>query len=142
MTHQTSSASRERLRNAAAFLLGLTVTAIGVLHFVTPDFFVKIVPRELPRPDLLVALSGVAEVGLGLALCVPRLRRHARWGLVALFVAVFPANINMLVRHAEVAPELPLWALVARLPFQFLFIAWAIWAGAKPTAEPPPRAGQ
>lgn len=127
MTHPEHPVTRAR--SLSGLLLGLAVASVGVLHFVTPAFFERIVPRELPRPDLLVAASGLAEIGLGLAFCVPRARPVVRWGLVALFLAVFPANVNMLVRHAEVAPELPVWALAARLPLQALLVWWAIAAG-------------
>jgi len=115
---------RKRLR----VLLAVSMVAIGVGHFAAPQPFVSIVPAFLPAPLLLVMVSGFFEVAGGLGLLVPRARRAASLGLVLLYLAVFPANINMVV-HPELGPGIPLWALWARLPFQALFIAWALWAG-------------
>jgi uncharacterized membrane protein len=69
---------------------------------------------------------------------IPRTRKLAGIGLIALYVAVFPANINMVV-HPELGGNVPLWALWLRLPFQILFIAWAYWASRPPSRE---RAGR
>ena len=106
--------------------------AIGLDHFVKPDFFVRIVPRVLPAPLLLVQVSGFFEMlgGVGLLAPWPKVRRAAGIGLVALYVAVFPANVNM-VLHPELGGSIPLWALWVRLPFQLVFIALALWVSRK-----------
>jgi uncharacterized membrane protein len=107
--------------------------AIGVAHFVVPDAFASIVPRFLPTPVALVLVSGFFEIAGGAGLLIPRVRRLASYGLVALYVAVFPANINMLVTGA--APpgvHLSAAALWLRLPLQLVLIAWALWAGRDP----------
>jgi len=106
------------------------MTAIGVLHFVDPTPFERIVPPWLPWPKGLVYASGVAEVALGLALFSLRTRRMAAWGLVALYVAVFPANVHMALHRVSLVagqPPPPDWALYARLPLQALLIANAVW---------------
>ena len=107
------------------------MTAIGVLHFVKPDPFVAIVPAFLPAPLALVYVSGVFEIVLGWLLIPERTRALGKWGLIALFLAVFPANINMAVNEIQLNPEspMPVWAMWARLPFQVLFIAVVWWAG-------------
>lgn len=107
---------------------GLAMIAIGVDHFASPDFFVRIVPRFLPAPLVLVWVSGVFEIlgGLGLFAPWPKVRRAAGIGLCALYVAVFPANVNMCV-HPELGGSIPPWALWLRLPFQIVFIAVALW---------------
>lgn len=109
---------------------------VGIDHFVLPDFFVRIVPRVLPHPLLLVQISGFFEVLGGLGLLAPwlRARRAAGIGLVLLYVAVFPANINMVV-HPELGGNIPLWALWARLPFQIVFIALALWVSSAPRSS-------
>ena len=109
---------------AAAAMVG-----VGILHFVNPDPFVRIVPAALPAPLLLVYVSGVCEILGGLGLLVPKVRLYAAWGLIALYVAVFPANINMAIHHIQLNPEhsMPEWISWARLPFQVLFIALAYW---------------
>ncbi len=99
---------------------------VGVLHFVDTPSFVRIVPAALPWPKLIVWVSGVAEIALAIGLVIPKARRLAGFGLIALYVSVFPANINM-VLHPELGGDVPLWALWLRLPFQALFIAWAWW---------------
>jgi uncharacterized membrane protein len=73
-----------------------------------------------------VHLSGIAEIVLGLALFVPRLRWLAGWGVVALLIAVFPANIEM-ARRPELLPEVPAILFWVRLPLQLLFVWW-VWA--------------
>lgn len=110
----------------ATWLLSALFIAAGTAHFVRPDLFARIVPPWLPAPLLLVYLSGAAELILGAMLLVPRLTPLAAWGLIALLIAVFPANIHMAV-HAEEFPRFSPLALWLRLPIQGLLIAWAWW---------------
>ncbi len=83
------------------FALALLFVGVGVLHFLRPEVFARIVPPALPAPRLLVLLSGAAEVMGGLGLLLPATWRGAGWGLLALLVAVFPANVYMLGLAAE-----------------------------------------
>lgn len=120
----------ERARAALRAVLGVAMVSVGVLHFVAPRPFVGMVPAALPAPLVLVYVSGVAEIAGGLGLFVPRLRRAASWGLVALYIAVFPANVNMAVNDLPLGDYHPSpAALWARLPLQLVFIAWAWWVG-------------
>lgn len=124
------------LRTVLRWALAVAMMGVGVLHFGAAPFFTNIVPSWLPFPLLLVYVSGVFEVGFGLGLLMPKARRWAGLGLIALYVAVFPANINMAL-HPELGGNLPHWALYARLPFQALFIAWAWWVSRiDPPASP------
>jgi uncharacterized membrane protein len=119
-------ARRRRLRVVlASIMLG-----IGALHFAVPGPFVSIVPRALPAPLALVLVSGFFEMLGGAGLLVARVRRAASFGLVLLYLAVFPANINMAL-HPEISAAfgIPTWSLWARLPLQAVFIAWALWVG-------------
>jgi uncharacterized membrane protein len=101
---------------------------VGTLHFVAPDGFAHIVPAYLPMPYVLVYVSGVAEIAGGLGLTFEKTRRAAAWGLIALYIAVFPANINMAVNHIGFGDQpLPPLAVWLRLPLQAVFIAWAYW---------------
>ncbi len=106
----------------------------GTNHFRHPDGFVRIMPDYLPRHLELVYLSGVAECGLGAMLLVRRWARLASWGIIALLIAVFPANINMAV-HPGISPQLPAWTLWLRLPVQALLIWW-VYQYTKPETEP------
>jgi uncharacterized membrane protein len=113
----------------ALWALAIAMVGIGVLHFVRPKPFVRIVPKYLPAPLALVYISGFFEILGGLGLLVPATRPWAAWGLIALYIAVFPANIYMLTHNISLDPKKPIprWALWLRLPFQLLFIVWAYW---------------
>jgi uncharacterized membrane protein len=111
--------------------LSALMMTMGVLHFTHAATFASIVPDYLPAPLLLVYVSGVFELLLGAALLPEPTRPLAAWGLCALYVAVFPANVHMALH-----PELPLsgvpdhmrpspLGLWLRLPLQAVFIAWA-----------------
>ena len=95
----------------------------GVMHFVAPEVYLKIMPPALPFPRALVLVSGVFEVALGVLLLVPATSRLAAWGLIALLIAVFPANVYM-YQHPEMFHVPPL-ALLLRLPLQGALILWA-----------------
>jgi uncharacterized membrane protein len=113
----------------ALWALAAAMVAVGVLHFVRPKPFVRIVPKYLPAPLALVYISGLFEILGGLGLLIPETRVAAAWGLIALYVAVFPANVYMLTDNVSLDPRKPIprWILWARLPFQLVFIAWAYW---------------
>jgi len=107
-------------------LLAVLMVAAGVMHFVAPKAYARTVPRWLPAPATLVAVSGVCEILGGLGLLVPQARPWAAWGLIALFIAVFPANVNMAVNRIGFGRKPPpAWLLWARLPLQGVLIAWA-----------------
>jgi uncharacterized membrane protein len=121
--------TQRRLQLAALVAAALFFVAAGVFHFVDPAFFVRIVPPQLPAPWALVYVSGVFEVLGGVGLLVPATRRFAAYGLIALLVAVFPANVYMAVEADRFATELAVSpaALYVRLPLQAVFIAWVWW---------------
>jgi uncharacterized membrane protein len=104
--------------------LAVLFVGAGLLHFFNPTSYLRIMPPALPAPRLLVLLSGAAEVAGGLGLLWPATRRAAAWGLLALLLAVFPANVYMLQLHEQL--HLPAWALWARLPLQPLLMWW-VW---------------
>jgi uncharacterized membrane protein len=98
--------------------------AAGIGHFRSTDFFVRIMPPYLPYHRELVLISGAFEVALGVLLLIPATSRLAAWGLVALLVAVFPANLHMYL-HREQFP-VPGFLLFLRLPAQGLLIYWVL----------------
>ena len=108
------------------WLMGLFYVAAGMNHFVKPDFYLGMMPGYLPWHLELVYLSGVAEIALGIAVLVPRLRVLAAWGIIALLLAVFPANVHMAVEQIRIGDLDPVWNW-ARLPLQGLLIVWAWW---------------
>jgi uncharacterized membrane protein len=117
--------AERRFEPGLRFLLSGLMVGVGVLHFASPGFFVELMPRAIPEAlhVPLVWLSGVFEILGGVGLFPKRSRRLAAFGLMALYVAVFPANVRMALdpEHFHV----PAWAAYARLPFQLLFLAWA-----------------
>jgi uncharacterized membrane protein len=114
-----------RIKAASKYLLAIFMVGAGTLHFVKPDFYVKIMPPYLPSHLGLVYLSGLFEIALGVLLLVPRLSRFAAWGIIALLIAVFPANIYV-YQQQELLPASPILHLL-RLPLQIFFILWAYW---------------
>lgn len=102
----------------------------GIMHFVAPDQYAAIVPTWLPNARLLVAISGVCEILGGLGVLLPGTRRLAGWGLIALLLAVFPANLHMLqLGYTNHAPAYWKAALWLRLPLQLLLLWW-VWRAA------------
>ncbi len=118
----------DSLRAASVVVLAVLFAGAGVMHFVKPRLFEQIVPPSLPAPRLLVVVSGVAEILGGLGLLVEPVRAWAGWGLVALLVAVFPANVYMAREWERFRSLAPRWALLLRLPLQLVLIAWVLWA--------------
>jgi uncharacterized membrane protein len=111
------------------FLLAAFFVYAGVSHFTQPASFEAIVPSWLPAPLLLVYVSGVCEILGGLGALLPVTRSLAGYGLVALLIAVFPANVQMAIDADRwLAQGVPTWALYVRLPLQLLLVAWAWWA--------------
>lgn len=115
---------RETCTLVGKWLFGVLFVVAGILHFVAPGFYLKIMPPYLPLHRELVFASGVAEVGLGLLLLIPRTSRFAAWGLIALLIAVFPANIYA-YQNRESFPQLSPLAHLLRLPLQGVLIFWA-----------------
>jgi len=105
----------------------------GVMHFVIPRAYRRIMPPYVPAHRAMVYASGLAEIAGGAGLMVSTQRRRAGWWLIATLVAVFPANVHMAL-HADEFPKVPggQRALWARLPFQGVFIAWVLSAMARP----------
>ncbi len=114
-----------RIKVVSKFVLSGFMVAAGTMHFVNPAFFLKIMPPYLPLHDELVMLSGVCEVVLGIMLLAPPYTSLAAWGIVALLIAVFPANLY-LYQHQDLLPASPVVHLL-RLPLQAIFILWAYW---------------
>ena len=108
------------------YLLAAIFIFAGFYHFYKPDIYLRIMPPYLPWPSALHLIAGFFEVVLGVMLLIPRFQRLAAWGLIALLLAVYPANIHMAVNH-HLYPEWPMIVLWIRLPLQFVLIAWAWW---------------
>ncbi len=108
------------------FLFGALFVLGGLNHFVNPAFYLRIMPPYLPWHSFLVYLSGFFEIALGLMVVIPKLTRIAAWGLIALLIAVFPANVHMAM-NANLYPDINPVILWLRLPLQAVLVAWAYW---------------
>lgn len=104
--------------------MALFYVIAGINHFVHPRFYIAMMPPWLPWHATLVLLSGIAEAVLGLLLFPATTRQMAAWGIIALLVAVFPANIQMMLNYMH-AHDPKTWITIVRLPVQGLLIWWA-----------------
>ncbi len=124
---QTSGMSRTK--QILLWVMAAFYAFAGYNHLMTPDFYLAIMPPGLPNPEWLNLLSGLAEITLGVYLLAPRVRVFAAWGIIALLIAVFPANVYAALENVGAGGPGTGPGAVAyvRLPFQALFIAWAWW---------------
>ena len=121
--------SRTSRLSLSRILIALLFCGMGVLHFAKPEPFLNVMPPLFPAPYALVLISGVFEMLGGVGVLIPRVRRAAGIGLIALLIAVYPVNIFMFWRQAQShAWDLTSTVLLIRLPLQFLLIWWVVFA--------------
>lgn len=123
----------EKLKKISYYFFGVFYIIAGALHFVNPDFYMKIMPHYLPFHLALVYLSGLVEILLGIGLIYRPMRQYAAWGIIALLIAVFPANIFLAFNEGaqEAIGTNQLEALWIRFPIQLLLIVIAWWQSKK-----------
>lgn len=116
-------------------VLAVAIVIVGITHFLKPEQYARIVPPVFP-PLASVYISGFFEILGGIGLTIPSVSVAAAWGLIALFIGVFPANIYMTLHNIEVEgiPHSQLLYLI-RLPFQAVLIAWAYWYTQNPQTQ-------
>ena len=117
------------MRQFPRYLMGFLYLAAGINHFVNPDFYLNIMPPWMPAHLFLVQLSGVAEILLGIGVCIEPTRRASAWLIIAMLVAFMPIHIHMLINASDYGA--PLWGLWLRLPIQGL-LAWWAWRYTRP----------
>ena len=126
--------SRMNARLISRIFLALFFIIAGANHFRSPETYLAMMPPWLPAPNLLNFISGAAEIAGGIGILIPKTRRAAAIGLVLLLIVIFPANIHVAI-HGWEGMDIPRWALIARLPFQLLMIAWVVFS-ARDRIEP------
>jgi uncharacterized membrane protein len=114
------------VKTVLKYVQGAFYVVAGMNHFINPGFYLKIMPPYLSWHEFLVFISGIFEVLLGVLLVIPRTTRLAAWGLIALLIAIFPANIYV-YQHQDVFPDVSPTFHLVRLPLQAVFILWAWW---------------
>ncbi|MBA3846425.1 MAG: DoxX family membrane protein [Planctomycetes bacterium] len=116
------------VRVVGRWLLAVLFVLAGLNHLRDPAFYRPLMPPYLPWHDALIAISGVAQIVGGVGLLFMATRRLAGWWLIALLVAVFPANLHMALNAIQPgAMAVPPWLAWARLPLQAVLIAWVWW---------------
>jgi uncharacterized membrane protein len=111
--------------------LSALLIASGVLHLARPEVYLPMMPLYLPAHLPLVYLSGVFEIAGGVGMLLPWTRRWAGLGVIALLIAIFPANIHIAMNDIPVSGhDVPLWGHLLRLPLQAVMI-WMAWWGTR-----------
>lgn len=108
------------------YLMTFIYVIAGIYHFIKPKMYIKIIPEFLPKPRLLVYLSGIAEILFGIAPLFPETRNMALLAIISMLLVFLVVHINMLVSD-KAGLGLPRWILIARIPLQFALIYWAFY---------------
>lgn len=106
------------------YLMASLYILAGLNHFRKPHLYIRIIPSYFPNPKLLNITSGACEIILGILLCIPACTPYAALGIIALLIAVFPANLFMYLNE-KASLGLPQFVLFLRLPLQIVLIIWA-----------------
>lgn len=108
------------------YLLAALYIFAGLMHFIKPKTYLRIMPRYLPNHRLLVALSGVAEIILGIGLCFSETKNLAIYGIIAMLLVFLLIHFYMLSGEKQGA-GIPKWILILRIPLQFGLMYWAYY---------------
>lgn len=111
-------------RLISLYIMAVFYVAAGINHFINPDFYAGIMPPWIPFQLELIYISGGIEVAAALLLLFPMTRSLGAWTIIALLLAIFPANIQMAINYYEIGHSL-FWLTLVRLPFQLVLIWWA-----------------
>lgn len=108
------------------YLMAAIYIIAGLMHFIKPKIYLRIMPRYLPNHKLLVSLSGIAEIMLGVGLCFSPTKDTAISGLIAMLTVFLLVHFYML-SSKKAGAGIPQWALLLRIPMQFGLMYWAYW---------------
>ena len=140
--HQPEIAAHTPLRSTFRWVLAIFFVVAGANHVRAPAAYLGMIPPWLPWPQGLNAISGACEILGGVGILIPRVRMWAGWGLIALLVAVFPANLHVALLGRMPGFDFSPTFLWLRLPFQAVFVAWVWWVaicqGPTRPGGPPP----
>lgn len=108
------------------YLMGGMYIFAGIMHFIKPQAYMRIMPRYLPNHKALVLWSGIAEIILGIGLCFPETKDLAIWGIIAMLAIFLMVHFYMLSSE-KASAGIPKWILMLRIPIQFGLMYWAYW---------------
>lgn len=108
------------------YLMAAIFVFAGIMHFIKPKMYMRIMPRYLPNPKLLVSLSGIAEMLLGVGLLFPITRTISIYGIIAMLAVFLLVHFYMLTGE-KASAGIPKWILLLRIPMQFGLMYWAWW---------------
>ncbi len=108
------------------YAMAIMYVVAGLFHFIKPKIYMRIMPKYLPNHKALVYLSGLAEIVLGVALCVPLLKSYAVYGVIAMLLVFLLVHFYML-SNKKASAGIPTWILILRIPLQFFLMFWAYW---------------
>ncbi|MEO8664271.1 MAG: DoxX family membrane protein [Ignavibacteria bacterium] len=120
------------MKKISLYAMSLFYIAAGINHFINTSFYVAIIPFYLPFHTELVYISGLCEIVLGILLIPQFTRRASAWLIIILLIAIFPANVEMMLDYYHIDDPL-YWLTVLRLPLQLVLIWWA-WIFTKKTS--------
>lgn len=113
--------------------MSLLYIVAGINHFLHPLFYEQIIPAFIPWHRPVIFITGIIDILLGILLIPLSTRRPAAWGIIILLIAIFPANINMMLNYYN-EQDPALWVTILRLPLQIILIWWA-YSFTKPPAK-------
>jgi len=113
-----------KLKHISLYIMSALYFGAGIYHLINPDVYVKIMPAWLGWHKQLVLISGLCELSFAILLLIPKTRILASWLIIALLIAIFPANIQMMLNYQE-EDNAMIWLTILRLPLQFILIWWA-----------------
>ena len=108
------------------YVLSTIYVFAGIMHFIKPQLYLRVMPLYLPNHKLLILLSGIAEVVLGISVCIPILKNIAIYGLIAMLITFLMVHFYML-SSKKAAAGIPTWVLLLRIPLQFVLMYWAYY---------------
>lgn len=108
------------------YLMAAIYVIAGCLHFIKPKMYLRIMPRYIPQPKLMVSLSGLAEIALGLGLCFPYTKDWSIYGIIIMLIIFLLVHFYMLSSE-KAGAGIPRWILLLRIPIQFGLMYWAYW---------------
>lgn len=108
------------------YLMGLIYVIAGIMHFVRPKMYMRIIPRYLPKHNFIVSISGIVEIFLGIAICFSTTKNLAIYAIIAMLTFFLPVHFHMLY-NKKASMGIAKWILIIRIPLQFVFMFWAYW---------------